>query len=136
MSQIIYMKKSIFSSSGLKQHSDPFRSETTLLSCVFSIIIVGVKSWFILKKSNFFNFYPIFIDFKGSSKRLILVEWCMKNIFERLKNLKMWFYHLQSLGSCGLASQLSANTFWASPVFVLTIPPLQNDFSKPKGGYS
>ena len=26
----------------------------------------------------------------------------------------MWFYHLQSLGSCGLASQLSANIFWAS----------------------
>ena len=77
--------KSIFSSSALKQRSSPFRSATTWLNCVFSIIIVGVKKWLILKKSIFLNFYQVFIDFEGSSKRLIFVEWCMKIIFERLK---------------------------------------------------
>ena len=53
-----YLKSKIdFSSSMLEFRSNPFRSKTTLPSCVFSIIIVGVKNWFILKKSIFSIFY-------------------------------------------------------------------------------
>ena len=46
-----------FPSSVLEFRSNPFRSETNLPSCVFSIIIVGVKNWHILKKSFFSIFY-------------------------------------------------------------------------------
>ena len=41
---ICLCKKIDFSFSASKQRSSPFRSETTLPRCVFSIIMVGVKS--------------------------------------------------------------------------------------------
>ena len=52
-----FKSKIDFSSSMLEFRSNPFRSKTTLPSCVFSIIIVGVKNWLILKKSIFSIFY-------------------------------------------------------------------------------
>ena len=114
MNQICLCEKIDFSFSASKQRSSPFRSETTLPRCVFSIIILGVKSWLILKKSIFL----IFFQFSSTSRALqkgsfwSIGVWKLFSFDE--KNLKMSFYHLQSLGSCRLASQLSANIIWAS----------------------
>ena len=53
----ILKSKIDFSSSVLEFRTNHFGSKTTLPSCVFSSIIVGVKNWFILKKSFFSIFY-------------------------------------------------------------------------------
>ena len=100
-----------FSYSAWKWHSNPSRCETTLPSCVFLFIIVGVKRWLILKKSIFSNFFR----FQDLLKRAKNGRSASDDLVANGEKItKTWFYHLQTLGSCRGSSQLSANIFWRS----------------------
>ena len=80
--------KSDFSSSAWEWRSNPFRRKTTLPSCVFSFIIVGVKTWLILKKS-------IFSPFQALLKRVQNGRSASDDVDANdEKIMKTWFYHL------------------------------------------
>ena len=88
-----------------------FRSETNLPSCVFSFIIIGFKTWLILKKSIFSIFYRYLALLKRAQNGRSASD---DVVASGEKNLKTWFYHLHTLGSCRGTSQLSVNIIWAS----------------------
>ena len=100
-----YLKSKIdFSSSVLEFCSNLFRIETTLPSCVFSIIIVGVKNWLILKKSIFSIFYRFQTLLRKAQNGGTAVD---DFVADAEKISKTWLYHLQTLGSCRRTSTVS-----------------------------
>ena len=63
---------------------------------------------------EFFEFFIFSSTSRALQKGLFWSIGLWKIFSNDEKILKISFYHLQSLGSCRLASQLSANIFWAS----------------------
>ena len=109
-----YLKFKIdFSSFVLEFRSNHFRIETTLPSCVFSIIIVGVKNWFILKKSIFLIFYRFQTLLQKAQNGSIAVD---DFVADAEKISKTWLYDLQTFDLVEeySVSKLSVDIFWTS----------------------
>ena len=100
---------------GVKVASKPFQERNNLTKLRLFIYDTRGKKLIHFEKKRFFSNFDQFSLISNTPQKGSFWGIGVRRFFANAtKNLKISFYHLQTLGSCRGTSQLSVNIFWTS----------------------